>query len=247
MEIRYNIKGQERKDLIAALAAALGQPAQYEGAPGFGYSVGEIYRVDRDGALTGPDNRDLATTLAAQGFEAEQEAYDAPLTETVELKEPAAPEVDVIAIEVPLLGEQALENLRRMVEAKAELIKMALGATELPIEVLEDRVTMPWFRTTEDSGMIDSYAQFISRLIATAKEKKRVTAKAPERFENPAFSLRIFLIQLGMSGDEYKAARRALGASMPGNSAWRFGPPEKAPTVPQEDDPAATPAEDVVE
>jgi hypothetical protein len=238
MEIRYNIKGQERKNLVTALVAELNQPVHYEGAPGFGYSVGENYRVDRDGTLTGPDNRMLVATLAAQGFQAEQETYDAPPTET------AAPEAGVIAIEVPLPGEQGLENLRRMVEAKAELIKMAIGAAELPIEVLEDRVSMPWFRATEDSGLIGCYAQFITRLAATAREKKRVTAKAPENFENPAFSLRMFLIQLGMSGDEYKAARRALGASMPGNSAWRFGPPEKAAAVPQEDASAAISAEE---
>jgi len=238
MEIRYNITGQERKNLVAALVAELSQPVHYEGAPGFGYSVGENYRVDRDGTLIGPDNRDLVTALAVQGFEPEQETYDAPSTET------ADPEEDVIAIEVPLLGEPGLENLRRMVEAKAELIKMAVGAVELPIEVLEDRVSMPWFRATEDSGLINCYAQFITRLAATAKEKKRVTAKAPENFENPAFSLRIFLIQLGMSGDEYKAARRALCASMPGNSAWRFGPPEKATAAPREDAPAAVHAEE---
>jgi len=244
MEIRYNIKGQERKNLVTALVAELSQTVHYEGAPGFGYSVGENYRVDRDGTLTGPANRELFAALAAQGFQAEQETYNVPPTETAEPEKPATPETDVIAIEVPLLGEQALKNLRRMVEAKAELIKMAVGAVALPIEVLEDRVSMPWFRATEDSGLIGCYAQFITRLVATAKEKKRVTAKAPENFENPAFSLRMFLIQLGMSGDGYKAARRALGASMPGNSAWRFGPPEKVAAVPQEDASAAISAEE---
>jgi hypothetical protein len=103
MEIRYNIKGQERKNLVAALVAELSQPIHYEGAPGFGYSVGENYRVDRNGTLTGPDNRDLVTALAVQGFEPEQETYDAPPTETAGPAKPAAP--DVIAIEVPLLSE----------------------------------------------------------------------------------------------------------------------------------------------
>ena len=92
----------------------------------------------------------------------------------------------------------------------------------------------PWFRATEDSGLTNCYAQFITRLATTAKEKKRMVTKAPESFENPAFSMRIFLIQLGMSGDTYKTARRALCALMPGNSAWRFGPPEKATAAPRE-------------
>lgn len=39
----------------------------------------------------------------------------------------------------------ALENLRKLVDSKAEWIKKALGAAEIPIEVDEEVVAFPWF------------------------------------------------------------------------------------------------------
>ena len=66
-------------------------------------------------------------------------------------------------------------------------------------------------------------------LCKTAKQRKRITAK--ERpVENEKFTFRVFLIQLGFVGDEYKAARKILLKNLPGNSAFRDGAPKEVET-----------------
>ena len=148
---------------------------------------------------------------------------------------PAGPEspaaaLDELVVDVPLDGftPEVLDNLAKMVLAKEPLIKKALGAESLPIEVLEDRVSFLWFKAANGES-VNAYSQFITALCNTAKAKKRVTAKAPEVFENERFAMRVWLIGLGMVGAEYKLARKLLMTPLSGNAAWRYGKPEKTP------------------
>lgn len=161
-----------------------------------------------------------------------------PATATTEESQP-----DRLAIEMPLDGftPESIENLCKMVKAKENLLMAALGADDLPIQVLEDRIRFPWFPLTEDSERVNAYAGLIAALCTTAKEKKRVTAKAQDGFENEKFALRVWLIGLGCVGAEYKYLRKIMGEFLGGNSAWRHGKPEKA--APAEDAAAAAESE----
>jgi hypothetical protein len=124
-----------------------------------------------------------------------------------------------------------------MVLAKEALIKTALQVEELPIQVGTDEIVFPWLRPGLKSEETFAYAQFITALCKTAKIKKRVTAKAPEGgFENGAFAMRVFLIGLGMVGPEFALARKLLVGPQSGNSAWRYGPPEKKAPEAAEDE-----------
>ena len=142
---------------------------------------------------------------------------------------PAEPEnsEDIVSIEIPLKGftPETLDNLCKMVTAKEPLIKKALGVDALPIRILEDSVVFPWFNSSHNENMM-AYAQFITALATTAKEKKRVTAKAQETFENEKFTLRVWLIGLGLIGKEYGLIRKLMTANLSGNGAWRYGKPE---------------------
>ena len=156
-------------------------------------------------------------------------------------KKKIASTIDLVTIEIPREGftPEALDNLTKMVTAKEALIKKALCVSALPIEVEDEKVSFPWFTATEDGAHIDAYAQFITALCKTAKEKKCVNAKAPEGgFENEAFAMRVWLIGLGLIGPEFKLARALLGKGLSGSSAWRYGPPEKAPAAPTCEAPA---------
>jgi len=151
---------------------------------------------------------------------------------------------DLVCIEVPLDGftPEKLDNLTRMVVAKEALIKKALGIDALPIQILSDRIAFPWFTATSDGAHIDAYAQFICALCKTAREKKRVTSKAPaDGFENEAFAMRVFLLGLGLIGPEYKLARALLGRGLSGSSAWRYGVPNQEAGI-AEEAPAGEPA-----
>jgi hypothetical protein len=226
MEVKFNVTGAERKKLVGAIGEILGTPTKYLGAPGFGYEVGG-YTVDKNGTVSGERNDALLTALAARGFEADA-AADAPIAEEPEATEtPEAP--NRLTIEMPADGftPEKLENLKKLVESKAALIKTALGADDLPIESTRDTLRFSWFPGDLDGDTAKACAQFIAALCKTAKEKKRVTAKAREKFENPRFAMRVWLIGLGMVGDDFKLARKFLLQNLTGNAAWRYGAPEK--------------------
>jgi hypothetical protein len=205
--------------------------------PSLSYEVG-TYTIDKHGTLHGEYNIELLMGLTAAGFtrtdiapEELLEAEAAPLAEatsdTLETAEPEA-EIDNVCIEVPLDGftPESLDNLCRMVTAKEPLIKKALGVEAIPIRVLDNRISFPWFNFT-DPDTAHAYSQFISALCATAKTKKRVTAKPQETFENERFTMRVWLIGLGLVGSEYSKIRQLLTKPLSGNGAWRFGTQEK--------------------
>jgi len=187
------------------------------------------------------DSRDVYIKPAPDGKTEHSKHFavvGAPFEQAPEADEP---EEDCVCIEMPLdnFDPPAIDRLVAMVAAKEILIKKALGTDSLPIQVLSDRIAFPWFKGAVDGAHIDAFAQFISALCKTAREKKRVTAKAPEGgFENESFAMRVWLIGLGLIGPEYKLARALLGKNLGGSSAWRYGPPEKTAPAPQE-----TPAE----
>jgi hypothetical protein len=156
---------------------------------------------------------------------------------------PTTPELDQIVIEYPIGGftPAAIDNLTKMVTAKEELIKLAIGADTLPVQVLDDRIAFPWLQTA-DPELADALAAFIAALCKTALTKKRVTATPQPTGVNDRYRFRCFMLHIGMIGAEYAAARTKLMKPLSGNSGWLSGPPEKAP-APQEETPAAALAE----
>jgi len=136
-----------------------------------------------------------------------------------------------LTIEMPLDGfnPDKLDNLCKLVTAKEALLKAALGASDLPIQVT-DTIRFPWFQqeSTLTAEEVEAYATFISLLCETAKEKKRVTAKAGEMPDNPKYAFRCFLLSLGMIGKEYATSRKVLLSKLEGNSAWKDGSKAKA-------------------
>lgn len=214
MEIRFNVTGPRRKELVNAVSEIADCPAIYKGAPTFAYEISG-FTVDKEGTLSFDNMMDseqverILDGLAERGFKCETN--------------------DSLTIEMPLEGftDTALENLDRLVANKAALIKKAIGADALPIERTETTLKFPWFKFDTNGETVAAYTQFIGALCAAAKEQKRVTAKE-KPVENEKFAFRVFLIRLGFVGDEYKAARKVLLKNLSGNSAFKNGMPPKA-------------------
>jgi len=138
-------------------------------------------------------------------------------------KKKTAPAIDTVCIEIPNdFTPEALDNLTKMVTAKEALIRKALRADALPIEMDDEKVSFPWFAAELDGEHINAFAQFITSLCNTAKAKKRVMTEN-KAVDNEKFRMRIFCIALGMIGPEYKLARALLGKNLSGNSAWSSG------------------------
>lgn len=226
MEFKFNVTGAERKKLVGAISEILNAPMKYLGAPGFGYEVGG-YTVDKSGTVSGEYNASLMKALAEHGFDPEPCAA-ATIEEVTEMADtPEEPERLVIEMPTDGFTPEKLENLKKLVDSKAALIKIALGADNLPIDTTEGTLRFPWFSGDLNNDTVNAYTQFIAALCKTAKEKKRVTARVHDNFENPRFTMRVWLIGLGMVGDDYRLARKLLLQNLTGNAAWRYGVPEK--------------------
>ena len=226
MEFRFNVTGSERKRLVGTISEILHAPMKYLGAPGFGYEVGG-YTVDKDGTVSGERSDALLDSLTERGFAFEADTEIAVAEEPEKIETPEEP--DRLVIEIPADGftPEKLDNLAKLVVSKAALIRTALGTDDLAIISTGETLRFPWFSGGLDGDTVSAYTQFIAALCKTAKEKKRVTAKVQDEFENPRFTMRVWLIGLGMVGDDYKLARKLLLRNLTGNAAWRYGAPEK--------------------
>lgn len=141
-------------------------------------------------------------------------------------REQEAPECEIRGLHVDLpregVTETALENLRKLVDSKATLIRKALGADRVDIAVTDERIFFPWFDAAPDAEMSAAAAKFIGRLLDTARTQKRVTAKE-KPVENEKFAFRCFLLKLGFIGPEFKAERKVLLRNLTGSAAFRDG------------------------
>ena len=210
MEIKYNVTGPDRKRLVQAIAMILESDAKYLGVPSCAYQV-DNFTISKDGILSFDDHANsgaaeqLIERLSEMGFEAEIEEV-----------------TDGLCIELPLKDttEAAIDNLRRMVDSKATLIKKALGADSLEIEITEERIRFPWFDRIPEPEVISATAHFLGHMLDAAKSHKRVTAKEKET-DNEKYAFRCFLLRLGFIGDEFKETRRTLLRNLTGSAAFR--------------------------
>jgi len=212
MTINYNVSGPDRKRLAQTIAELLECDAKYMGMPSAAYQIGD-YTLDKTGALSFSDRTDsdeveqLIEALCERGFEAEIETEETGL----EIQMPRS-----------LFSDSALDNLRRLLEAKGALIRKALGIDELPVTEKDDKVCFPWFSGEPTADEVKAYSHFIAALGEMARNAKRVTAKEKDT-DNEKYAFRCFLLRLGFIGDAYKGERKILLRNLSGSSAFKTG------------------------
>ena len=224
MEINYKVTGEGRKELVKAVSTILQTKAVYKRMPTCAYEIGDI-TIDKEGTLICEDDAKaerIARDLIADGFTAADDTTEAQADDAEPAEETEGPES--LAISMPKDGftDDAIANLKHLVESKATLIKKALGAEDLTITVEDDKISFPWFTGYPAPDEISAYAKFIGRLCVMAKTQKRVTAK-DKAVDNDKYAFRCFLLRLGFIGDEYKADRKILLSKLSGSSAFKSG------------------------
>jgi hypothetical protein len=117
--------------------------------------------------------------------------------------------------------EHTLENLKRLVWAKGELLRQAFAIDSTEFEVTDEAISFSWFGKLEPEELKYA-AQFISGLCKFANDSKRITSK-PHSEGNPKFAMRVWAIRMGFSGAEHKDLRKFLLRNLPGDAAFRFG------------------------
>ena len=76
-----------------------------------------------------------------------------------------------------MFTDSSLENLKRLVHAKGNLIKRAIGTDELPLTIEEETIGFPWFPLKGDADEVAHHEKFIEALCSMAINQKRLTAK----------------------------------------------------------------------
>ena len=197
------------------------------------------------------DMEPIETLLAEgiiREYDPEAEAKKAE--EQKRLKEAQDQEDKKVDVSFPMEGHKAesLKNLAVMVCNRGNLISKATGGhfscspefveilssansvTDFKTIVKEhgglegiditDRVYFTGFPDIADRNSIQAFTQLASLMNSISMEQGTVRIKQADA-ENEKFSFRIWLLGLGMKGEEYKTARRILLAPLKGNTAFR--------------------------
>ena len=254
MRFEFNRTGAERKALVQAMGEILEVKPKYLGMPTAAYQV-DYFHIDKTGAVEFDDRADseeienLLERLAERGIvaapaETAQEGGTAEESADAENKaeepETEAQGADLgltVAMPRDSFTDAALENLRKLVDAKGSLIKKALAVDSLPIETDGEKVSFPWFAEGQDSESVKAYTHFIAALCDMARNQKRITA-TEKKVENEKYAFRCFLLRLGFIGAEYKGERKILLKNLSGSSAFKNGEPKSETLRPEPVNPA---------
>ena len=237
--MRIETNAANRKDVVKAVSAILGQPSRYLGVPTCGYEVGNC-TIDRSGAV---ETEDEKTAEMVRAGLLEQGLIETPSTE-----------VDGTTVSLPVEGMTAegLKNLIYLIHSKQYLINRAfaeevfripaelveaLGSAEIPdaetflqtfqshaegcrgIGFQDGKITFT-LPTADDPDMIKAFTHLAAAMAQQAREQKRI--KPDETIEeNEKYYMRIWLLRLGFGGKEGKEVRNLLLKNLKGHSAFR--------------------------
>jgi hypothetical protein len=246
----------ERKEIVKTLGEHFGVEPKYMGAPSFAYEIAtveETYIVDREGKIITSAGNDVKIESIING-KYEEETIKPTETETIgfEVTVPMDGHTGISLRNLVNMVYSKQTLIKKSIGITANIIQddFCIGINEAKIETLEDfKVAIEdlgtesclgigfdffdkiiAFKFLEDNAnpeKIKPYTQFVALLSQSAKSLKRVSAKAKDT-DNDKFTFRVFLIRLGMVGDEYKIARKVLLENLEGNSAFKDGKkPEK--------------------
>ena len=212
MEIKFDVKGESRKDLVKVIADTLGVKAEYQGMPSVAYKIGE-FTVTKDGTLVFADEVNVDEVLKALASNAFYPVDEDKADDKKAQGEPAGLTIEIPADKVNVV------NLQKLLDAKGRLFRKALGIESLAFEVNGDKVSFPWFIHT-DTDLTNAYTQFISAICRMSVEQKRITARE-KVVANEKYAFRCFLLRLGFIGEEFKKSRKLLLANLDGSAAFK--------------------------
>lgn len=208
MELKYEMKGAERKKLVQAIEDLTGYKAKYLGMPSAAYEVG-TFTVSKEGTVKSTTDEDLENL---EKILASDYGIEIPKSETV------VTQGLTVAIPIEKLN---LSKLEKILENKGDLIKKALGVISLGIEEDEEKVSFPWFENIDNEHLM-TYTKFIAALCKMSVKAKRINEFSKEVI-NEKYTFRCFLLRLGFIGDEFKMDRKILLEKLSGSSAFRNG------------------------
>ena len=234
--MRIETNAANRKDVVKAVSAILGQPSKYLGVPTCAYEVGNC-TIDRSGAVETEDEK--TAELVTAGL-LEQGLIETPSTEI---------EGTTVSLPVEGMTAEGLKNLIFLTHSKQYLINRAfaeevfripaelveaLGSAEIPdaetfLQTFQSHAegcrgisfpdgkaafTLP---AVNDPDMIRAFTHLTAAMAQQAKEQKRIRPDETIE-ENEKYYMRIWLLRLGFGGAEGKEVRNLLLKNLKGHS-----------------------------
>lgn len=202
-----NYQGANRKPLVKAIEEITGLKGQYtmKAPTQFAYifeNERATFILAKDGTLT--IDGEVVTRLEEAGFTGEVEKDDG----------------DTITIEIPKNGtmsDEKVQNLLRLAESRHRLFTKALGR---PLIINDAGNTVQFvFPFTDEVGIGGIYAQLAHAMVRYVKKHSRVTAVERE-VTSEKFSMRTFLLKLGMIGSQYSDCRKWFCRNLSGNASF---------------------------
>ncbi len=114
----------------------------------------------------------------------------------------------------------ALDDAGAVITAEAfiELVDGHGGLTGLSFA--DGKVSFTGFPLTDDPSRNAAFQQIACLINKHVLEQKRIQAKVVND-DNEKYAFRIWLLRIGMNGDEYKASRKILMENLSGHTAFR--------------------------
>jgi hypothetical protein len=237
-----------RKELVKKLAERLAVTSVYLGAPTFAYRVGN-YTVDRRGRILDSDGRELElNALLAETTEkgreergleiaAEETAINLEvvlplegyrgqslrnLMHVIYSRQPLIKKA--LGFETDLVGEKTITALTQKPMVTLEHFQRAMEGVSIPgidLDYEQETITFKLGPGGDNPEKVEAATKLFGLINLNARRLKRNVSAQVKPVENEKYSFRIWLLRLGMIGDEYKLARRVLLKNLSGNSSFR--------------------------
>ena len=247
----------ERKELVKALGEHFGVKPKYMKVPSCAYQIetgDETYTVDRAGKIITSEGEVVEFESIINGRVEEEAASESAETETTGFEVAVPLEghtgntlrnlVNMVFSKQALIKKSLgiTSNIieddfcTKINEGKIEtledfkLVLESAGENRCPgiaFELNNNSIAFRFFKWEASPEKIKAYTQLVALLNQSAKVLKHASAKSKDT-DNDKFTFRVWLVKIGMVGDEYKIARKVLLERLKGNSAFRSGSkPEK--------------------
>ena len=239
----------DRKEMVKQLGQHFGVKVQYMGAPSFAYQIQTprgIITIDREGRITTESGKEeeFDTLINETMEEKEHIAYEVVvpleghtgrtlrnLTNMIYskqhlIKKSLGTTFDIVGADFSIgINEVPIETCEDFKSALEDIGEKSCEGIEF--DFYKNTLTFKFLEGEVTPEKLEAYTQFVALLNQQAKELKRASAKA-KTTDNEKYAFRVWLLRLGMIGDEYKMARKILLENLDGNSAFRSGSkPEK--------------------
>lgn len=234
----------DRKQIITSLGNHLGVKPEYQGAPTFQYVIGD-YTVMKDGSIEVDDDKvdlTLLRTLHTEGLidsswdeDREVIAITIPyenqtgaslknlifiMASRCKLINKSIRCVDAFGIDERFI-EALIEEAPASVEDFLQLVeRVEANDKNSGIEFTAEGITFSGFPVSEDATVVRAYMDLASLICKEAAARKRVQLEIGDS-DNEKYAFRVWLLRLGMTGNDYKTTRKILLENLAGNCAFR--------------------------